>query len=196
MEEEIRRWFAEEGQRFLRKVGLRPGDVVLDFGCGRGCYTIPAAQVVGNGGLVYAVDRNKYILSELKREASSQNLTNIVPLRSFDEGEMVPGRQNLDVVLLFDVIHRYYFTGEQRDDLLAALTSKITPEGIVSIFPRHMSPAELESTRKQLRSLGFSLQTRMDAELLHDNRFTSGTVYTFDRSRTAARRVFTASSAQ
>ena len=187
MEEEIRRWFAEEGQRFLRKVGLRPGDIVLDFGCGRGCYTIPAAQVVGAGGLVYAVDRNKFILSELMGDASSQKLTNIVPLHSFAGEGTVPGRRNLDVVLLFDVIHRYYFTREQRHELLAALASKITPEGIASIFPRHMSPAELEDTKRQLKALGFSLLKRMEAQLLHDNRFTSGTVYTFGRSRTAAR---------
>jgi cyclopropane fatty-acyl-phospholipid synthase-like methyltransferase len=38
----------------LKKVGIWPGDLVLDFGCGRGCYTIPAAGIVGKRGVVYA----------------------------------------------------------------------------------------------------------------------------------------------
>jgi len=37
------RWEKEDGVKFLRKVGLRPGQTVLDFGCGAGHYTIPAA---------------------------------------------------------------------------------------------------------------------------------------------------------
>ena len=182
MEEDIRRWFAEQGQRFLRKVGLRVGDVVLDFGCGRGCYTIPAARVVGNRGVVYAVDRNEYILSELMHEASSQKLANIVALRSIDTLEKTLAGRVLDVVLLYDVIHSYYFTREQRNNLLLTLAPAVSRNGIVSIFPRHMSPGEFEGTKKQLKALGFALQTRMEAELLHDNRFTSGSIYTFGKS--------------
>jgi cyclopropane fatty-acyl-phospholipid synthase-like methyltransferase len=196
MEEDIRRWFAGQGQRFLQKAGIRAGDVVLDFGCGRGCYTIPAARVVGNRGLVYAVDRNEVILSELMREASCQKLVNIVPLTSIEGMKRALGGRSLDVVLLYDVIHSYYFTGEQRNNLILTLDAALSANGIVSIFPRHMSSGELEDTKKQLKALGFTLHTRMEAELLHDNRFTTGSIYTFGKSRTAARRVFTASSAQ
>ena len=191
MEEDIRRWFGEQGQRFMRKVGLRPGDLVLDFGCGRGCYTIPAAKVVGSGGVVYAVDRNKYILSELIREALSRDLKNIVALHSFEQMKKSLGTRSLDVVLLYDVIHHYYFTREQRDDLLVSLASAVSRDGIVSIFPQHMSLSELEGSKKQLRALGFTFETRMEAELLHDNRFKSDRIYTFGRSATAASRVFT-----
>jgi protein-L-isoaspartate O-methyltransferase len=196
MGEDIRHWFAGQGQRFLQKAGLRVGDAVLDFGCGRGCYTIPAAKVVGRSGVVYALERNEVILSELMREASSQNLTNIVALQSIECMKRALGGRSLDVVLLYDVIHGYYFTRAQRNNLLHTLAPEVSRNGIVSIFPRHMSSGEFEGTKRQLTSLGFALQTRMEAELLHDNRFTSGNIYTFGKSRTADRRVFTASSAQ
>jgi 2-polyprenyl-3-methyl-5-hydroxy-6-metoxy-1,4-benzoquinol methylase len=196
MEEDIRRWFRGDGQRFLKKVGLRPGNRVLDFGCGRGCYAIPAAGVVGNRGVVYALDKNDYILSELIREASSRDLGNIVPLHSIDQMTCALSGRLLDILLLYDVIHGYYFTRAERINLLSTLASKVAREGIISIFPRHMSSVELEKTKKQLGVLGFVRETRMDAELLHDNRYTAGRVYNFGRSATAARSVFTVSSAQ
>ena len=191
MEQDIRRWFGEQGQRFLRKAGLRSGDSVLDFGCGRGCYTIPAAEVVGSDGVVYALDRDKYSLSELNREASSRDLHNIVPVHSIEQMTKTLGARTFDVVLLYDVIHHYYFTRKQRDDLITSLASIVSPDGILSIFPQHMSIGQLEGLKKQLRTVGFMLETRMEAELLHDNRYTSGRIYTFARSPTAARRVFT-----
>ncbi len=36
--------------------GLMQGQVVADLGCGNGFYVLPAAQMVGNSGMVYAVD--------------------------------------------------------------------------------------------------------------------------------------------
>ena len=106
MEEDIQRWFAEQGQRFLEKAGLRAGDVVLDFGCGRGCYTIPAARVVRTHGVVYAVDKNEVCLSELIREASLLKLENIIALRSID----------------------------QMSNLMLSLAPAVSRNGIVSIF--------------------------------------------------------------
>jgi 2-polyprenyl-3-methyl-5-hydroxy-6-metoxy-1,4-benzoquinol methylase len=186
MEEDIQRWLTEQGQRFLQKAGLRVGDAVLDFGCGKGNYTIPAARVVGNSGVVYAVERNEYCLSELVRAASSLKLENVVPLRSIERMKSFLGGRSLEVVLLYDVIHSYYFTGEQRSNLIRSLAPIVSRNGIVSIFPRHMSSGEFEGTKKQLAALGFTVQKRMEAQLLHDNRLTSGSIYTFCRSRTAA----------
>ncbi len=36
--------------------GLMQGQIVADLGCGNGFYVLPAAQMVGNSGTVYAVD--------------------------------------------------------------------------------------------------------------------------------------------
>ena len=36
--------------------GLKKGDVVLDYGCGIGFNTMPAAEIVGKKGKVYAID--------------------------------------------------------------------------------------------------------------------------------------------
>ena len=43
-------------ENILKEVGIKPGFYILDYGCGAGSYTIPAAQLVGNSGKVYALD--------------------------------------------------------------------------------------------------------------------------------------------
>ena len=193
MNRDIRRWYQGEGERLLKQVGLRPGDLVLDFGCGSGCYTIPTAKVVGNRGIVYALDKNRHLLADLIREASSLGLTNVLPVHSLDElNQMLAGRL-LHGVLLYDVIHGYYFTDRERKSLLGSVAALVMREGLVSIFPRHMSSLEIGGIGNRLETLGFVLETELEADLLHDERFSSGRIYTF---RKVARRVFTASSAQ
>ena len=33
--------------KVLKRIGVRIGQAVLDFGCGYGAYTVPAAKIVG-----------------------------------------------------------------------------------------------------------------------------------------------------
>ncbi len=40
----------------MAQTGLAAGMTVVDLGCGNGFYVLPAAQLVGNQGVVYAVD--------------------------------------------------------------------------------------------------------------------------------------------
>ncbi len=54
---------------FLTSSGAKKGLVILDFGCGSGTYTIPAAKLVGATGRVYAVDINSTALDRLERKA-------------------------------------------------------------------------------------------------------------------------------
>lgn len=179
MSDDIQRWFKKEGERLLVKVGIQPGYHVLDFGCGKGAYAIPAAKVVGKTGGVYALDKNRYALAELVREASSRGLTNVVPIHSIDELKSTLGENRLNAVLLYDVIHGYYFTPEQRKNVLGSVAAKVMSDGIMSIFPRHMSSQEIDGTKNQLRILGFMLETRMEGKLLHDGHFASGCIYNF-----------------
>ncbi len=40
----------------VAQTGLMQGQVVADLGCGNGFYVLPAAQMVGSSGIIYAVD--------------------------------------------------------------------------------------------------------------------------------------------
>ena len=43
-------------ERCLREAGVTAGQTVVDYGCGPGLFTFPAADIVGAEGKVYAVD--------------------------------------------------------------------------------------------------------------------------------------------
>jgi cyclopropane fatty-acyl-phospholipid synthase-like methyltransferase len=188
MNSNIQRWFQGEGERLLKRVGLRPGDLVLDFGCGSGCYTIPAAGVVGKRGVIYALDKNRYLLADLVKEASSRGLTNVLPANSLEDLKRILAGSLLQGVLLYDVIHSYYFTSRERKSLLRSVAALVMREGLISIFPRHMSSPEIGEIGNCLEAQGFPLETELEADLLHDEHFSSGRIYTF---RKAAGRMFT-----
>jgi ubiquinone/menaquinone biosynthesis C-methylase UbiE len=56
MEVDVKEWLKEKGEVFLKNIGIKEGQVILDFGCNVGHYTIAAAKIVGKQGRVYAVD--------------------------------------------------------------------------------------------------------------------------------------------
>ncbi len=51
--------------------------VFMDIGCGPGFFTLLAAQVVGENGVVYAVDADAKAIESLKAKAQEKGLTNI-----------------------------------------------------------------------------------------------------------------------
>jgi ubiquinone/menaquinone biosynthesis C-methylase UbiE len=71
----IRMWHHPEIS--LESIGLRSGMTFMDVGCGYGFFTIPAAQIVGEKGKVYAVDVEASSIDRLKREAAEKGLKNI-----------------------------------------------------------------------------------------------------------------------
>ncbi|MCD4682245.1 MAG: hypothetical protein K8R86_03090, partial [Bacteroidales bacterium] len=52
----IIRNFIKPMGRCIDKFGIRKGNVIVDYGCGPGMHIKRASGLVGNEGLVYAVD--------------------------------------------------------------------------------------------------------------------------------------------
>jgi cyclopropane fatty-acyl-phospholipid synthase-like methyltransferase len=74
--DQLTAWQCGECTELFRKIGMRDGDTVIDFGCGVGNYAFAAAEVVGPGGHVYALDIDPDVLNRLKAEALSRNTPN------------------------------------------------------------------------------------------------------------------------
>jgi ubiquinone/menaquinone biosynthesis C-methylase UbiE len=45
-EMEFREWLVEHATEVLIQVGIRKGQIVLDYGCGPGIFTIPRTKIV------------------------------------------------------------------------------------------------------------------------------------------------------
>ena len=157
-----------ESQAFgaLKGVGIRKGQIVLDFGCGSGTYTIPAAKIVGEPGKVYALDKDKKALDELMQKAESAGLRNIKRMDTSGELRIDLTDDSVDVVLLFDVFHSYYFP--QADDRRRLLNENyriMKPSAFISVWPKHME-SEAED---EIKNANFYLERESSEMLIHDN---------------------------
>jgi ubiquinone/menaquinone biosynthesis C-methylase UbiE len=85
---------------------LRPGDTVLDIGCGSGHFTRPMARMVGDAGCVVAADLQDAMLARLRERAEREGLLGRIRLHrtrasTLDLGDAGP----FDFVLAFYVVH-------------------------------------------------------------------------------------------
>ena len=70
-----RTWYNPEA--ILKDIGLHAGMVFMDIGCGEGFFTLLAAHVVSETGIVYAVDTDAEAIERLKTKAAEKKLMNI-----------------------------------------------------------------------------------------------------------------------
>ena len=82
---------------------IREGQYMLDFGCGTGDFTIPAAKIVGENGKIFALDCNARQLALIEKKAGEAGLKNIQTILSEQKTELPDGC--LDVVWICDVLH-------------------------------------------------------------------------------------------
>jgi len=74
-EEERRKW--QDPETILLDIGLREGFTFVDLGCGDGFFAIPAAELVGKKGRVYAVDADRKAVGGLKKKCAIEGLGNL-----------------------------------------------------------------------------------------------------------------------
>jgi len=133
MKNDIEKWLKEDGERFLRDIGIRKDQVVLDFGCGVGHYTIPAAKVVDKEGKVYAIDEDEKALSELMKIAVFEGVKNIAIAKASGELKIPIENESIDAILLYDVLHYI----EERRKIIDEVHRVMKTNGLLSIYPKH-----------------------------------------------------------
>jgi ubiquinone/menaquinone biosynthesis C-methylase UbiE len=127
----------EDPRRILERARLGEGMTVADYGCGPGSFTMPAAQIVGDGGRVYAIDIHPLAISSVRERAAKKGLRNVeaIPVRGYDTGIEA---SSIDRVLLIDTIHRI----EDLDALFREIRRILKPDGLLFMHKGHMPIAE------------------------------------------------------
>ena len=107
---------------------LKPGSIVLDYGCGPGSYSIESAQAVGEAGKIYSLDIHPLAIENVQKLASERGLTNIETILS-DCKTSLPA-ESVDVVLLYYTFHYL----KNSDLVLKELHRVMKSEGILSFM--------------------------------------------------------------
>ena len=124
--------FIRPRRQILEEAGLRPGDRVLDYGCGPGAYIPDAAEMVGEQGKVYALDVHPLAIERVRSIAERRGLTNVETIGSDCRTGLANGC--LDIVLLYDIFHML----EKPRAVLAELYRVLEPTGLLSFSDHHM----------------------------------------------------------
>ena len=83
---------------------LNSGEVVLDLGCGAGMDSLIAAQQVGPGGHVNAVDMTESMLARTAASARAMGLDNVTTRLAYAE-ELPVADESIDVVISNGVVN-------------------------------------------------------------------------------------------
>jgi ubiquinone/menaquinone biosynthesis C-methylase UbiE len=139
----------------LDRIGLRPGQRILEIGPGPGRLLIPAAGRVLPDGEVIGIDIQKGMLDRLNRRARQEGITNLSTIRGDATQPHVPP-ESCDVVMLCEVL------GEipDRAAVLAQCFRALKRGGVLSVTELLPDPHyQFRPTLKRLAGeAGFQLQ--------------------------------------
>ncbi len=138
----------------LKKVGIKPGFQVLDYGCGPGGYISPLAELVGESGKIYALDIHPVAIQMVQKLAAKKKLTNVQTLLS--DGKTGLPDSSIDAVLFYDTYHCL----SDPDAVLKELHRVLKPKGILSFTDHHMNEAQILSALTKTELFNLSQKTK------------------------------------
>jgi ubiquinone/menaquinone biosynthesis C-methylase UbiE len=112
----------------LKALNIRPGQTILDAGCGNGYMSKLFSNEVTQCGIVYALEQDQYYIKVLKNETQGTNVETM-------EGDITrPSPLNdssVDIIYMSTVIH--IFSEEQMQGFLREVKRILKPDGLLAI---------------------------------------------------------------
>ncbi len=119
----------EQPEAVLDAMGLGPGDVAADIGCGSGYYARRMARRVAPEGRVYCVDIQQEMLDIMQELTDRDGVTGIVPVLGDVDDPKLPAGE-VDWIILADVYHEM----SEFEAMLAGMRASLAPGGRVALL--------------------------------------------------------------
>ena len=177
------KWINEIGQDFFKKnLGIRSGQKILDFGCGWGSNAITISKIIAPDGYVYAFEKDRDSINKMLRIIDERSKKNLKVILAKEKIRTTISDSEIDVALLYDVIHDSYFNSLERKILFREMNRIIKRRGMLSVFPHHISSGEIEIIKKELSDAGFEYSNKITSTIIHDSILILDSVYNFNKS--------------
>ena len=128
-----------DADSLLIHAGLKKSDHVLEVGCGPGFFTIPAAEIVGEEGKVYAIDINPFAIKKVEKKIARTGTKNVVPM-IVDVTKTTLEDNSIDNAFFFGVIHSLICI---IDDVTVEMHRILKNNGVIAIQKSRKSKKEL-----------------------------------------------------
>ena len=185
IEKQFQDWENHDGVLFLKHIGLKEKNTIVDFGCGKGCYSIAAANAVGEMGKVYAIDIKSTVLKNLCKRSAMYALNNVMAMKTNGEISINMSDDSVDVALVYDVLH--LLSHKNILMLMKEICRILKSDAILSVHPCHMD--ENSGTKKkkymvtelirEIESIGFKFTGKYEGRLIHGDLYERSYVYNF-----------------
>lgn len=119
----------ERPDEVIAAMGLKPGDVIADIGCGSGYFARRFAKAVGDTGKVYGVEIQQEFIDLMMERCKRDKITNVVPVLGTETDPLLP-EASCDWIFLADVYHEF----QQPKPMLAAMLKALKPGGRVCLI--------------------------------------------------------------
>ncbi|PIS40435.1 MAG: hypothetical protein COT26_03220 [Candidatus Kerfeldbacteria bacterium CG08_land_8_20_14_0_20_43_14] len=160
--------------KILHRIGVGPGQVVADLGCGgSGYFVLQAAKMVGSKGTVFGIDVLKSALSNLISRARLAGLANIIPVWSNLEifrGARLVRDEVVDVGLLINLL----FQSKRHADILRETYRMLKPKGRLLVIDWKISGMKMGPTQENLINPKNVHEDALDAGFEFVEEFTPG----------------------
>ena len=165
----LRRDDWQQAARVVADLGLKPGSIIADVGCGRGYFTFQLAKAVGAGGKVFAEDVDAKALKSIEDRIAKDNLANIVVVKGVDADTKLQD-ESLDAALFANVFH--HVPKQHRPGLAKDVVRALKPGGYFFLidwtFDAKVTHDKVRRIpRDDLLKLGAEAGLKLDAEFLY-----------------------------
>lgn len=114
----------------LKGARIRPGQKVLEVGCGTGYFTTSAAKLVGDSGLIHAIDVYPPSIECVSKKIRDAHVINVKLTNADAMDSGLPG-SSFDLILLFGVIPAPVLP---LDRLLPEMHRLLKPKGALAVW--------------------------------------------------------------
>jgi ubiquinone/menaquinone biosynthesis C-methylase UbiE len=116
----------------LNELNIRPGQIILDAGCGNGYMSKEFSRLLNNTGRVFALDPDGEAIEKLKKETPG---TNIEPIEADVATTTSLEKSSIDLIYLSTVLHG--FTKDQVNGFNKEVKRLLRPKGRLAVVEIH-----------------------------------------------------------
>jgi len=152
----------------VKKLELKPGDIIADIGAGTGYFTRLFAQAVGHEGKAIGLDIEPSMVEYMKEDAKKRGLTN------YEAGVVKPDdaglpSKSVDIIFICNTYHHI----EDRVNYLKRLSKALKPNSRIVIVDFYKKPMPVgpqsiahkiseEDVKKEFKKAGYRLTKSLD----------------------------------